>query len=232
MLAFPETPEKTLPSHKTFPSLKEARAWVEDLLRQGVPVEASQVWYDRIQKPQDRFVKLLGVSSQADQIAKKIAPGGHWTVERTQNKGVHQFSAWYSKFTPYAYAMCQSEEGFNCLGLDFDSINAIYKTCLGFVSLGLGQNPELIEEADVMLFDQIYHKSSELWPPTFPFDEAFRPCAVFLAVRNPQLFKHQFHNLCRYQQHTLAVLRALQKPIPEAIESTCEPEKTLSNTLA
>ena len=41
----------------------------------------------------------------------------------------------YSKYLPYAYAMMKAEWSFRCLGIDFESINAYYGTCMGFAYL-------------------------------------------------------------------------------------------------
>jgi hypothetical protein len=219
-----------VPAFRSFPTLKACFLWVNsEILVRGVPVEASRVWYDRFKKPRSRYVKLFGVSEKAEKLVQRIAPGGQWSVEfHKKDNGYYQLSAWYNKFAPYALGMVQSEEGFACLGIDFETINCLYKTCLGFVGLGTGNhtNPEngyeRIEAADVELFSRIFASSIEKWPPTLPFDEAFRPCAVFLAVRNPRLYAKQFCNKARpgynrYHQHTLEVLTALNVPLPDGL---------------
>jgi hypothetical protein len=137
--------------------------------------------------------------------------------------------AWYSKFAPYAYSMCLSEDGYHCLGIDYESINAIFCTVMGFVNLGLGMydtaSYQRICQEDIDLFSQIYSESSRLHPPYLPFDEAYFPCAVFLAVRAPRLFAKQFceerdgrqYGGGMYHTHALQVLKAIDHPVPAEI---------------
>lgn len=227
-----QTPNSSIvvPAFYKAKSLMDALRWVnETLLSKQVPVEASRVWYDRIKKPRSLMVKTLGISVAAEKIAQRIAPGGTWTVEVARNpNGFHQLSVWYSKFALYAYAMTRSEEGFECLGVDFESINAIYRSCMGFVDIGIGDGGdpkagfERTEADDVDLFSNIYSRSAQLWPPALPFDEAFRPCAVFLAVRNPKLFARQFcrpeSGYYRYFEHAKAVLNDIDVPLPDYLK--------------
>jgi hypothetical protein len=220
-----------VPKRKPFPTLQEAHQWAYDLVAQGIPVEASRIWYDRISKPRCRQFQAIGVSKKAEAFVHRVAPGGHWTLEVSEGKnGCRQLMAWYSKFAPYAFAMTRAEEGFECLGIDFDSINAYFRTCIGFVWLGTGQDDEpdyhRIESADTELFGEIYCQSTKLLSPDLPFDEAFRPCLVFLAARHPKLYAKQFmdpkQGYKRYHPHTLAVLQAIGQPIPTGIHRSVE----------
>ena len=60
------------------------------------------------------------------------------------------------------------------------------------------------------------------WPPQLPFDEALRPAAVYLAVRNPKLFVKQFSTAQfangRYHKLAMNVLEDLSLPVPAELE--------------
>jgi len=115
-------------------------------------------------------------------------------------------------------------------GLPQNTVQAMVQTKNGFVWLGTGQDDEpdyhRIESADTELFGEIYCQSTKLLSPDLPFDEAFRPCLVFLAARHPKLYAKQFmdpkQGYKRYHPHTLAVLQAIGQPIPTGIHRSVE----------
>lgn len=231
-----------VPPFKEITSLKEGLLFIESLLSQGVRFTASNVYCDRYPAPRSRLVKALGCEARAGKEAARIAPGGKWTLEIVEDTGrfhadgpslVYPFRAmaWYSKFAPYAYAMCLSEDGYHCLGIDYESINSIFCTVMGFVNLGLGMydttSYQRICQEDIDLFSRIFSESVRLHPPMLPFDEAYFPCTVFLAVRMPRLFAKQFceerdgrlYGGGMYHKHALQVLEAINQPIPDEIKT-------------
>ena len=132
--------------------------------------------------------RYWGVSKKAEGLVQKLAPGGQWNLEiSTNGEAPLQLMAWYSKFAVYAQATVQSEEGFECLGIDFDSINAFFRTRMGFVWVGTGESDNRIEEADVEFFSDIYSTSCRLWPCDLPFEEASRakPQTLRQAIHEP-----------------------------------------------
>lgn len=234
ILPLPPDPRPTFPSFRRFDTIKEGMGWIEDLLRQGVELRCNRIWNDQFRKPRSRLMKALGVEANAQRECQRIAPGGKWTVElysETHDDLYYTAQAWYSKFAPYAYSMCQSEEGYKCFGIDYESINSFYGTVMGFVNMGIGSHDtdayQRIDEADTKLFNDIYSASARIHPPSLPFDEAFWPCAVFLAVRAPALFVKQFCKPYRadgrlyggglYYRHALEVLGKIGQPIPKEI---------------
>jgi hypothetical protein len=142
--------------HKTFTTLDEAYAWGAELSRKTTVIVSRlrQDFFKRV-LPRDNHFKLLGVQKSAEKVCKRLEPDGHWSVE-VEAKGTeyvrvaplfgdththvakqNRLMAWYSRFLPYAIAMVQAEGYFpNARGIDFESINAYYGTCMGFVSLG------------------------------------------------------------------------------------------------
>lgn len=217
----------TPPPFKFFSTLREGYVWANnEIVCKGVPVIPSKIWCDWFKKPRSRMVKVLGVEPKAQRIVNQIAPGGQWSVvvEQTHN-GPYQCSAWYNRFAPYAYSMCQMEEGFKCLGLDGESLNSIFKSFMGYVDLGAGafetKDYKRIVDEDTDLFAEIYSSSMRIHSPGLPFEEAFWPCAVFLAVRAPKLFLRQFGNRYyadgAYFRHAIEVMEDRNIPIPETV---------------
>ncbi len=230
----PKTPRPTFPSTQQFDTLTQGRAWIESLVTAGVDFRTNRIYNDQFKKPRSRLIKVLGVEARAQRECQRIAPGGKWTVEtygETHDDLYFTAQAWYTKFAPYALAMCQSEEGYQCFGIDYESINAFYGTVMGFVNMGIGMydtdSHQRFDEEDTRLFAKIYEKSCRLHPPSLPFDEAFWPCAVFLAVRAPALFVKQFCKPYRedgrlyggglYWKHALEVLKEIGQPIPKEV---------------
>ena len=233
--------EKTLevPKHKSFPTLLEAHAWANNLIGQGVQMQASRVWSDRFKsaQPRSHVIKLLGVEKRADAVCQRLAPGGQWNVEietpgsEYPHAGILDFvtmktkhfrcSAWYNRFLPYAYAMINSEHGFKCFGIDYECINSYYGTCLGFVSIGQGDTEcasdseywRIVKE-DVDLFQTLYSASGQVRAPQLPFDEALNPCCCFVAMRAPQLLVKSFGHVpeCWVWEHVQAVAELLNLP--------------------
>ena len=217
------------PTFQHVANLKAGLVWVHSLMRQGHKFRASTIYEDRIRKPHSHQIKVLGVCAKAEKEVNRTAPDGKWSVEISEGNGYYCAMAWYNRFAPYAYSMCQSEHGYECMGIDYESINSYYGTVMGFVNLGTGLSDtdayQRIAEEDRDLFADIYSKSCRLHTPQLPFEEAFWPCAVFLAVRCPKLFVKQFGTVeygggC-YFRHALQVLEALDLPIPEELKR-CE----------
>lgn len=215
---------------QSFQSLHDAYNWVVQELvnKHKVPLAASQIWHDLFRKPRSPMLQVIGMAPQAERIAQSVAPGGKWTLAVTQRTGERsQLQAWYSNYALYAYTMCQAEEGFRCWGIDFESINILFGTCRGYLSLS---DSPAIDPQDRELLIRICHKSFELWPPTLPFDESFRPAAVFLALKNPARYAKQFMNsrsgYCSYHPHARAVISALGIPMPARIDREVHREKT------
>ena len=157
----------------------------------GRQVLASSIWQDRFAKyrPRDLQSKILGFSRKAVRDCERLALGGKWAIMiDTKENGMFQFSIAYSKFLPYAFAMMQAEEAYQAFGLDFESINSQFKTCLGFNEIGYGHFPHA-DEQDVALFSDLAEQSFKLKVPMLPFDEAYRPACCFVFQKNPKLFK-------------------------------------------
>ena len=182
-----DTVPNPVPEKSTFDTLDAAYQWVASLVASGVPVIASKVWADRFSpKPRSPLVKLFGVEKKAQTICERMAPGGKWVVTcEISSAGFHQFSAWYTKYLPYAWAMAESENGFECLGVDFESVNSYYGTCMGFYYIGMSEH---IEDADAELYEKCYNKANHVRSPSLPFDEVFNPALVYLAACRPDMF--------------------------------------------
>lgn len=206
--------------YRKFDTLGEAYVYANKLantlLNSGRPVVLSVIAADKFRKPRNRQFQLLGVSSKAGKECARLAPGGKWWVNcNVRADGLHQFMAWYSKYLPYAYAMMRCEDGFEAPGIDFESINGYFKTCMGFCYLGQGegeikkmpadalrrlangedardfvelQESHVIEDEDLSLYSKLYNASMQVSPPNLPFEEAYRPACCFVAHRRPDLF--------------------------------------------
>jgi hypothetical protein len=207
---------------RQFDTFDAAYIWtnntVNALIGNGETVILSRIAADRFKKPRQRQAQLFGVSPKAAKEAAKIAPGGKWWVEHsTDGQNRHQFMAWYSRYLLYAYAMMTSEDGFEAMGVDYDSINSYYKSCMGFVYLGQGDievkftcanplavlasggniedyrqpssgNVFVFPNTDLELYEELYHATCKLSPPNLPWDEAYRPAFCFVAFQRPELF--------------------------------------------
>lgn len=205
----------TIPHHQTFNELWHGYNWAAGLTGQ-VKCQQSRLRDDFFSHvlPRDYYFRLLGIQRAAEKVCRRIEPNGVWNIE-VENPGTYytragilgdvqsqtkmvRFSAWYNRFLPYAVAMLKAEWNFpNARGIDFESINAYYGTCCGFVYLGQGD--ESIDAKDgqpgydrILLADQdLFHKchaaSGEVRPPQLPFDEAHGPCMVYVAQFRPEI---------------------------------------------
>ena len=125
-----DIPEPSFPSTQQFDTLTQGRAWIESLVTAGVDFRTNRIYNDWFKKPRSRLIKVLGVEARAQRECQRIAPGGKWTVEtygETHDDLYFTAQAWYTKFAPYALAMCQSEEGYQCFGIDYESINSLLR---------------------------------------------------------------------------------------------------------
>lgn len=231
-------------TNQTFSTLKEAYEWCNGQVRKGLPVQTSRVHADLFKKPRGlsgRYVKLMGVTSKAEKICKELCPGGEWRVEveapgteydrisvwhgfRTVKTQCYRFSAWYSRFLPYAYAMMKSEHSFDCMGVDFQSINSYYGTCSGFNYIGRGDGSiqadeknglqadyHRIVEEDCDLFDKICLASMDVECPSLPFSEALNYCSVYVALKRPDLFNEHWDKDSYMRDHVRKTFDYLSK---------------------
>lgn len=172
-----------------------------DLIVSSKKVIANALWNDLFKeyRPKSRISQLLGVTMATGKKCQSLASGGKWWVNCKEIPGQHvQFSAWYSKYLPYAYAMMLSEEGFECFGIDYTSINCYFKTVGGFVALGTGDvERNVIDEEDIELYKKCYNASMDIQSPQLIFSEAFNPAICFVAIQRPDLFvKYIQSNKC------------------------------------
>jgi hypothetical protein len=214
--------------NKRLPTLVEAYNHANGLIAAGFKMQPSRVFQDRIRaSKRNRFLLLLGVERKAADFCARMAPGGTWGVEveqpgtqyetvgllgmqsaRTQH---YRCSAWYSKYLPYAYAMMKAEWSFRCLGVDFESINAYYGTCMGFAYLGWGDDDSRwsrLEPEDQKLYNEVYDASMRIRPPSLPFDEVYAPALVYTALFRPDLVaahadqdNWQWRHVCEVFEH-------------------------------
>lgn len=217
--------------NKSFPNLTEAHVYVEGLLRAGVTMQASRVWSDRFKKnKRDRIFMLLGVKKEAEKICARLSPGGQWKVEieppntpflsasvfglvgtHTQH---HRASAWYSHYLPYAYAMIKAEHGFRCAGVDFESINSYYGTCLGFKDMIL-DGSDRFDHADVELYSEICDHSYDILSPSLPFDEVFQPALVYVGIKAPHLLAQHTEKDHWQWKYVCQVIESMKRPVPK-----------------
>jgi hypothetical protein len=201
------TPPATATLNKRLPTLAEAYNYANGLIAAGVPMQPSRVFQDRIRASRrNYFLLLLGVERKAADFCARMAPGGTWGVEvegpgtayetvgllgmRTAHTHYHRCSAWYSRYLPYAYAMMKAEWSFRCLGIDFESINAYYGTCMGFAYLAWGDDEsgwDRIEPQDRTLYNDVYDASMKIRPPSLPFDEVYGPALAYTGLFRPDL---------------------------------------------
>jgi hypothetical protein len=228
---FPEAPS-TL--NNRFPTIVEAYTYANALIAAGVQMQPSRVFQDRLDASErNRFLLLLGVERKAAGFCARIAPGGTWGVEvenpgtpyetvallgmRTAQTQYHRCSAWYSKYLPYAYAMMKAEWSFRCLGVDFESINAYYGTCMGFAYLGWGDDEsgwDRQEPEDRKLYNEVYAASMRVRPPSLPFDEVYGPALAYTAIFRPDLVAAHTHQDNWQWRHVCEVFEHLNRPRP------------------
>jgi hypothetical protein len=193
--------------NKSFDNLGEAHLYVEGLVRAGVPMQPSRVWSDQFKKNnRNRMFMLLGVKKDAGEFCNRIAPGGKWHVLVDNPGDTHyraglldpvlvtlqhyQASAWYDRYLPYAYGMIKAEHAFKCTGIDFDSINSYFGTCLGFADMILNDNSHFVKE-DIALYREVYDQSTTIKSPELPFYEVLAPALVYIGIKAPHLLaKH------------------------------------------
>lgn len=201
--------------HKSFPTLQEGYAWAASLVSAGVGCEVSRLRQSFFKHvlPRDRYFYLLGVAEATARVCQRIEPNGEWRVEiespgteyyqagilspqRRETK-LFRFSAWYSRFLPYAVAMLKAENGFSHRGIDFESINSYYGTCYGFHELGsrdgyIGPPCDPIEDtyhridgADCDLYEECHSAAEKVHPADLPFTEVHQACMVYVACFQP-----------------------------------------------
>jgi hypothetical protein len=223
--------------NRSFPTLDEGLSYVENLIREGVQFETSRVYADRIRPPKkNRHLMVLGVDKKCHKVCTKLAPDGMWNIEveapytpyeklalwegfQTVHTQAHRASAWYSRYLPYAVAMLKSEYHFPYLGINYESINSYYGTCLGFVDLGRGgsdaDNWHRIEQRDVELYNECYDHSMQVKSPDLPFYEALQPAICFVAVQKPHLLAKMVDKDCWWWDHACKVLESMKRPRPK-----------------
>lgn len=207
--------EKAFPHSRSFPTLDEGYRWANSVVGSGIPVQQSRLRDDFFKHilPKDRMFKLLGVQKNAANVCRRIEPDGQWRIEveypgtRYETAGIFdvvpkttryiRFSAWYSRFLPYAVAMLKAEWDFpRARGIDFESVNGYFGTCMGFVYLGQGDGyceakngvPEYnrIVPEDVALFQRCYEAAMSVKSPSLPFEEAHWSCMVYVGIKKPE----------------------------------------------
>jgi hypothetical protein len=179
---------------QTFACLEDGVKYVMERAEKG-NVIPSEIWNMRnahnlhaTHKQANSALKCLGVTILTARFCARVAPGGKWIIveEKVDRKHV-RFMAYYSRFLPYALAMCKCEDEFNYDGINESTINFLYRSFMGYVDLGLGLFKEQ-NDHDATLFSQVYEACNRLFRPTLPFDEAINPCAVFAFIQNRQWF--------------------------------------------
>lgn len=163
-------------------------------------VVASRLWRDYFSGPKNWVAKVLGISMQAVRFCEKTEPNGKWIIDVNERRdGFIQMQAWYSRYTPYAVAMMNSERGHEMFGCDYNTLNVTAGTVMGFCDLGLG-NYNVICESDVRLYSRIYNIMMRLKSPSLPFDEAWWPACAFVAVQKPKLWIKSELSKCWIQE--------------------------------
>jgi len=181
--------DKPLEAPSSFATLALAFNWAREQLKTH-SIYPSVVWRDLFEsyRPKGikgRYVRLIGVEPKADKICQSLAVGG-WKIEIKHDT----FQAWYNRFMPYAVAMIQCEDGFECTGIEHTSIVTLYKTVIGFTDLGTDRT-RILEE-DCRLFHRVYTASMAVQSPGLPFTEAYNPCLVYVAMKNPKIIAKMF----------------------------------------
>lgn len=144
-----------------------------------------------------KVFELFGTTFGAEKKVRSIEPDGEWNLEIHTSCGNSYFMLWYNRFLPYAEAMVKCEDGFELYGFDYTSIFVLYKSVCGYTDLGNGVDGDVssndpnynrICSKDRQIFEKIYETSMKLKPPYLPFDEAFQPCLIYLALHSPKVF--------------------------------------------
>lgn len=184
--------------HCTFNTLKEAYEWANGLLSK-TDITTSKPYDDLFEeyRPKDPYFALLGVEKKAEQRCRSLEPNGQWRVEVGEHRGLPRLQAWYSRYLPYAVAMLNAEDEFDCKGIEFESINSFYETCYGFNEIGFGNHScgkgyDRIVPEDVSLYQDCYHTSCKVNSPSLPFEEAYDPALVYIAKVKPSIIAHHF----------------------------------------
>ena len=196
------------PVSKSFDTLSEALSYGGQLTRSHT-IYCSRIWHDRFKscRPRDNESRLLGFSKKAAKECQKLMPGGKFVVTvssqnarysmldqrsiETPIKDGYQLACWYDRYLPYAYAMLNAEDGFKAFGLDYQSVNSYFGTCMGFWDIGCNLNGVIIQ-SDQELYDRLYQASCNLWSSSLPFDEVWRPAICFVATQRPDLIAKRY----------------------------------------
>lgn len=199
-----------LPETMTFDSIQDAFAWAAKLTNE-TQVTTCQIANDRFKsfwpkgKSKNLFA-LLGTVASADRKIRSIEPNGKFVVVVGRYHGLVQLTTYYNRYLPYAVAMMASEDGYECMGFDYESVNAIYGTVCGFNDIGFGDH---IVDEDRDLYDSIYTASMSVKSPSLPFDEAFNPACVYVALKAPRRFTRRFSKDCWIYDHVRQVAERL-----------------------
>jgi hypothetical protein len=178
----------TVPAKSQFDSLKDALAWVNGLMSQGLPVCRSIVASDLFNPGKNRSLLVLGVHSKAEALCKRLAPGFKWNVHAHKTmSGPYQFMAWYDSYTPYAVAMMESEEGFECKGIEHESVVGYWKTVMGFLSIA-----DFVNDEEGQLFVNIYGEACKVKPPYLVFEEMYFPAIIYCCLKAPRRWQKYF----------------------------------------
>jgi len=198
-----------------YATLKDALTHVATMQREhGMKIRMSRIAADKIKKPRTWLGKVFGVSATAEKFCKSVAPNGKWiTHAEINSKGEYQFSIWYNDFTPYAIAMMECEDGFECMGIDFESINGFFGTVMGFYNVGM----DFVKDEDGDLYSKIYSSCCEISPPSLPFYEMYTPAAVWCCLKAPKQFIKRYKDNpdCWILPKIKMVLEDIKMPIPE-----------------
>lgn len=221
--------------NRRFATVDEGLKYINGLIGAGVPFQASRRYQDQFKKnKRNRHLLLLGVSRTTDAECQRLMPGGTWGIEvepphtdyevcgilgpRLAQTSYFRASAWYSRYLPYAWAMCRAEYDFRCVGVDFNSINGYYGTVAGYCYLGRGDDDtdtwQRLDAEDRALYERIYDVSMGLRSPDLPFYEALQPALAFVAVQRPDLLRKHTEPDNWQWQHACAVLSKLGLPVP------------------
>ena len=210
-----EPPKDDKTTHDTLrEAINHAIALVKEKRRQVV---MSRIAADRMQKPRSRLAKVLGVWLAAEKFCKKVSPCGKWVLHAHINANdYYQFSVWYDDYTPYAVAMLNYEEGFECLGIDFSSINGYFTSVMGYYYLGSG----LVKEEDVDLYDKMYQACGEVYEAQLPADDMYFVAAVWVCLKSKRHFNAYFKKYPNsgWFPKIAAVIEKLGMSIPEHLD--------------
>jgi hypothetical protein len=113
--------------------------------------------------------------------------------------------------------MIKAEWSFRCLGIDFESINAYYGTCMGFAYLGWGDDDSRwsrLEPEEHKLYNEVYNASMSVRTPHLPFDEVYGPALVYTAIFRPDLVAAHADQHNWQWQHFCQFFEYLKRPRP------------------